>query len=246
MSGYGCVFISLAFCQSDSQPHRNALAVALGDPIDSLYATNDSVPLEQHLGLRDHYRFGFYSFCGSVNGSSGLCSNISAANRFEPFTVILADMPANYSQISESFISMGSFIDSSYLGSFSNGAYYLILIGTVATALALITYAILSSASVRLGLIRRPLIHHGRGLLKHTLLFLLSTVFAVIAALTLLIGATIWTVIIKKAEGINDFIVGQQNNPAPLGITVTTGNALFLVWASWACQLVSILPYMIR
>ena len=128
---------------------RNALAAALGDPIDKLYADNDSVPLEQGLGLRDEYRFGLYSFCASVNGSQGICSNISTANRFEPFTVILADMPANYSQISESFISMGSFIDSSYLGSFSNGAYYLILIGTVATALAFITYAIPSSASVR-------------------------------------------------------------------------------------------------
>ena len=78
------------------------------------------------------------------------------------------------------------------------------------------------------------------------MLFFLSTVFAVIGALTLLIGATIWTVIIKKTEGINDFIVGQQSNPAPLGIDVTTGNAIFLLWASWACLLVSILPYMIR
>ena len=85
-----------------------------------------------------------------------------------------------------------------------------------------------------------------RGFLKHTLLFLLSTVFAVIGALSLLIGATIWTVIIKKAEGINNFVVGSASSPTPLGITVSTGDALFLLWASWACLLVSCLPYMIR
>ena len=84
------------------------------------------------------------------------------------------------------------------------------------------------------------------GFLKHTLLFLLSTVFAVIGALALLIGATIWTVIIKKAESINNFVVGSASQPVPLGITVSTGDALFLVWASWACLLVSIMPYMIR
>ena len=39
-----------------------------------------------------------------------------------------------------------------------------------------------------------------RGLLKHALAFLVSTVFAVVASLFLLIGAVIWTVIIKKAE----------------------------------------------
>lgn len=84
------------------------------------------------------------------------------------------------------------------------------------------------------------------GFLKHTLLFLLSTVFAVIGALALLIGATIWTVVIKKAESINNFVVGSASAPVPLGITVSTGDALFLLWASWACLLVSIMPYMIR
>lgn len=62
----------------------------------------------------------------------------------------------------------------------------------------------------------------------------------------LLIGATIWTVIIKKAESINGFMVGNASDPAPLGITVSMGNAVYLAWAGFVTLLASILPYMIR
>ena len=154
-------------------------------------------------------------------------------------------MPTNYSRISSSLINVGTFIDSNYLGSFSNGAYYLILIGTVATALAFVTYVFTPDSTHKDEFNDAQTDTH-RGLLKHTLLFLLSTGFAIIGTVTLLIGATIWTVIVKKSESINDFVVGQADSPAPLGIVVSTGDAIFLLWASWACILVSILPYMIR
>ena len=62
----------------------------------------------------------------------------------------------------------------------------------------------------------------------------------------LLIGATIWTVIIKKAESINGFMVGNASDPAPLGITVSKGNGVYLAWAGFVTLLASILPYMIR
>ena len=74
----------------------------------------------------------------------------------------------------------------------------------------------------------------------------MSTAFAIIGALALLIGATIWTVIIEKSKSVNDIVVGTAGSQVPLGIFVSTGSALFLLWASWACLLVSILPYMIR
>ncbi|OBZ79074.1 hypothetical protein A0H81_00472 [Grifola frondosa] len=202
--------------------YGNGLSAAIGDPVAGLYTSNASAPLEEHLGLRQIYKFGLYSHCAFVNTSGGICSNHSTANRFEPFTVITADMLTNYSSLTTALVTNVTIIDSPYLGEFTNGAYYLILIGTVCAALTLFT-----------------------GLLKHTFLFLLSTAFAVIGSLTLLIGATIWTVIIKKTESINDFIVGPSTSPAPLGIIVTTGNALFLLWAAFACLIVSILPYMI-
>ncbi|KAI9066719.1 carbohydrate-binding module family 43 protein [Trametes sanguinea] len=201
--------------------YGQALAIALGDPISGLYATNATAPLAQQQGLRDTYKFGLYSYCGYLNGT-GVCSNTTAASRFQPFTALTSDMLTNYTGFTTALITQGTFIDSPYLGNFTNGAYYLIIIGSVATALALFT-----------------------GLLKHTVLFFLSTTFAVIGALALLIGATIWTVIIKKAESINDFVVGHPDALVPLGITVSTGDAIFLLWAAWACLLVSILPYMI-
>ena len=95
------------------------------------------------------YKFGLYSHCAYVNETAGICSNSSTANRFEPFTVIIADMAANYSSITDALVTGTTFSDSQYLGNFSNGAYYLLLIGTICAALALITYASpLSPASI--------------------------------------------------------------------------------------------------
>ncbi|RPD63253.1 hypothetical protein L226DRAFT_451078 [Lentinus tigrinus ALCF2SS1-7] len=213
----------ISMVQVNMSGFGQGLAVALGDPIEGLYTNNASAPLEDQQGLRQLYKFGLYSHCGYVNGSQGICSNVSAANRFEPLRVITADMLANYTQFTNAIITQGTFIDSNYLGDFTNGAYYLILIGTVATALAFIT-----------------------GFLKHTVLFMLSTAFALVGALALLIGATIWTVIIEKSKSVNDIMVGPASSQVSLGILVSTGNAIFLLWASWACLLVSILPYMIR
>lgn len=62
----------------------------------------------------------------------------------------------------------------------------------------------------------------------------------------LLIGAAIWTVIIKKAETINDLMVGKASSPTPLGIVVSMGNGVYLAWAAFACLIASVLPYMIR
>ena len=81
--------------------------------------------------------------------------------------------------------------------------------------------------------------------MRHALGFLVSTVFAIIGSTFLLIGAVIWTVIVKKAQDINDLVV-PTSPPVPLGIEVSVGNGLFLAWAAFACLIVSIVPYMIR
>lgn len=86
-----------------------------------------------------------------------------------------------------------------------------------------------------------------RGLFKHALAFLVSTVFAILSSVMLLIGAVIWTVIIKKAESINGWIVPlPSGTEVPLGISVDVGGGLFLAWAAFACIIASIIPYMIR
>ncbi|KAH9947943.1 Glucanosyltransferase-domain-containing protein [Amylocystis lapponica] len=196
---------------------------ALGDPIEGLYTANASAPLQERAGLRQMYKFGLYSYCAYVNTTHGICSSTSGAKRFQPYNEITADMLANYSSYSDALITNTTFTDSSYLGEFSNGAYYLIIIGSVSTALALLA-----------------------GILKHPLAFVSSTIFAAFGSLMLLIGAIIWTVVIRKAESVNGILVGTASNPVPLGITVSTGNALYLLWAAWVCLLASVLPYMIR
>lgn len=84
-------------------------------------------------------------------------------------------------------------------------------------------------------------------MLKHTLGFFASTTLAVIGSALLLVGVVIWTIIVKKAQVINDIMVGQPGSPpVPLGITVSMGNGIFLAWAAFACLIASTIPYMIR
>ncbi|OCH96693.1 hypothetical protein OBBRIDRAFT_743565 [Obba rivulosa] len=213
----------ISMVRVDVSGYGQGLAGALGDPIQGLYATNASAPLQQKAGLRDFYDFGLYSYCAYVSGGGGICSNHTTANEFRPYEVISADMLTNYSSLTAALIPVSTFTDSSYLGQLSHGAYYPILIGTICATLALIL-----------------------GLLKHTLAFLVSTLVAIMGSLMLLVGAAIWTAIIKKTESsINGLLVGPTASPVPLGITVSTGDALFLLWASCACLIISVLPYMI-
>lgn len=82
-----------------------------------------------------------------------------------------------------------------------------------------------------------------RGLIRHGMTFFISTAFALIGSLLLLIGAAIWTVVINKSDAINDVMVGST--PAPLGIIVSIGPALYMLWAAFAVLLVSVVPYML-
>lgn len=86
-----------------------------------------------------------------------------------------------------------------------------------------------------------------RGVAKHNMTFLVSTLFALAGSLLLLIGASIWTVIVQRAAAINHLVVtGSGGQTTPLGILVSTGPGLFLTWAAFACLVVSVVPYMIR
>ena len=94
---------------------------------------------------------------------------------------------------------------------------------------------------------RLKLILPNSGLIKHALGFLFSTIFSLLATVLLLIGAVIWTVIVKKAQDINGWIVPLPSGiEVPLGIDVSLGNGLLLAWAAFACIAASLIPYMIR
>ena len=90
-----------------------------------------------HAGLRTEYKFGLYSYCAYVNDTHGTCSNSTAGTKLQPYVAFLGDIPSNYTGLTNSFIPDVTFINSNYLGDFSRGAYYLLLLGSIAVALAL-------------------------------------------------------------------------------------------------------------
>lgn len=209
------------------------------DPVVGLYTSNSTAPLGIHAGLRQFYEFGLYSHCAYVNGTAGICSNITAANKFHPYDAIVGDMAANYSQATSAILLGTTFQNSGYLGTQSKAAYYLILLATICTALALVT---LVPCIYRLYKTN----HYCSGVLKHTVAFLLSSTLSVLGSFLLLVGAALWTVIIKKAASLNSHAVNLNGQSIPLGINTSVGPGLYLTWAAFACLTVSIVPYMLR
>jgi hypothetical protein len=195
-----------------------AVQAAILNPVEGLYTDNGSAPLQAEAGLRQTYEFGLYSYCAFVQDGTGLCGNHTIGAQFRPFDTISADMPGNYSVLSAAFIQNPTFRDSKYLGQSSKAAYWMFLLGTICAALTVLT-----------------------GILKNNLTFFVSSMFAVLGSIFLLIGASVWTVLIKKSQAINTTLnaVTQQ----PLGITLSGESGLFIAWAAFVCLAVSVIPY---
>jgi hypothetical protein len=120
---------------------RNGLqALYYPNEIGGLYTSNASAPLQQQQGVRQLYDFGFYSYCAYTNATAGICSNHSTPYEFKPYNYIVADMTTNYSQQITPSIVSGNFRNSNSLGSSSKAGYVLVLLGTIAAALAFITF----------------------------------------------------------------------------------------------------------
>ena len=136
---------------------RNALYSAFSDPILGLYTNNASAPLNARAGLRQLYKFGLYSHCAYVNKTAGLCSNITAAYQFQPYTVLTGDMLSNYSGYTDAIIHNATFANSSSLGESSRSAYYLLLLGSILATISLVTFV--RSFNRRLVSAHLPLFH---------------------------------------------------------------------------------------
>ncbi|PPQ64742.1 hypothetical protein CVT26_002686 [Gymnopilus dilepis] len=195
--------------------------ISNANPVFGLYTNNASAPLQAQAGLRQLYEFGFYSYCAYVDGKSGICGNQTVGHRYTPYDVVTADMAQNYSIITQAIVPENTFRDSKYLGDITQGGYWLILLATICTALALIT-----------------------GIAKNHLTFFLSAIFSIIGTILLLIGAILWTVAVKKSEVINTAV--NPLNQQPLEIIVSQGNGLVITWIAFACLCASVFPYFIR
>ncbi|KAG2023129.1 hypothetical protein CC2G_000820 [Coprinopsis cinerea AmutBmut pab1-1] len=212
---------SIYMVHMNTSGYEPAIELATKNPFE-IYATNASTPLDQGLGLYLDYYWGLYAHCGYLNGTEGQCSNHTLGHRYEPSTTILNDLSPALSILSRSLIpDDSSFTDAKYTGNSTKAAYWMILLGTVCAGLAFIT-----------------------GIPKHNYTFCVSTLFAVAGSILLLIGASIWTVVIKRTEAVNDLIVNAPT-VIPVGIKVSAGKGLTLLWVSFAALTASVIPYMI-
>ncbi|KAF8649867.1 hypothetical protein AX16_005629 [Volvariella volvacea WC 439] len=214
---------SISMLDMNATGYGDALHDALLVPIEGLYTDNASIPLQQRLGIRNYYNFGLYSYCGYINDTVGTCTNRTTAALFQPYEALTMDMRSNYSVITRAILFDNTrFADSENLGTLTRAAYYTLLLGTICAALAFIL-----------------------GVLKFNLTFFASAVLAILGSIFLLVGASIWTAMVNRVSDVNNFMIGTDSNPSLVGISVSAGNGLHLAWASFACLLVSIVPYMI-
>lgn len=79
--------------------------------------------------------------------------------------------------------------------------------------------------------------------MKHPTTFALAFWSSFIGSVLLLIGALLWTEMIKK---VAHFGTALANTEVDLTVDATVGHGLRLCWAAFACLVVSIVPYTLR
>jgi hypothetical protein len=105
--------------------------------------------------------FGLYTYCGFISPTTihppnrsppienatlaallgpGQCSNHTVAQKYHPYEALLADMASNYTKFTDAILPAenNGFRDSGSLGTYTTGAYYLILLATIAVGLAFV------------------------------------------------------------------------------------------------------------
>lgn len=181
---------------------------------DGFFAGNQGVAEAQNNGVKDSYQWGLYNYCAGVaSGSSRACVPRSFGFEWQPVNAILNDAPQDAQDAITSFLPANTFRDSGYLADYSRPAMYLIFIGSCLSLLAWIA-----------------------GLLSHRFAFLGAAFIALLAALTLGVGAALLTAIYTKARDS----IGTQ-----YGVTVSYGNALWMIWGAFVAVVLSIVPYII-
>lgn len=82
------------------------------------------------------------------------------------------------------------------------------------------------------------------GVCKRTVAFFASACLAILATVFIMTAASLWTSAINTSESVNGLILNTTS--IPLGIEVSSGTGLSLLWAAVGCLLVSLVPYVIR
>jgi len=253
--------------------HSSILETFIHNPVSGLYTSDPNAPFGQQAGLREYYELGLYSYCGFVstinatstpstvnatspfvNSSStpnpsigpgrGSCSNHTFARPFTPYVYITSDMLSNYTILSNNFIPDTTFRDSGYLRNSGKAAYWTLLLGTICGGFAIVTYVF----QLLLSFSRSHPSCDNRGIAKNHLTFFLSAIFSLTSAILLLIASSTYSILIKKCEAINSILltVATTDQKIPLGIVVSGGTGIYLIWAACVCMVLSVIPYFIR
>ncbi|WVQ85068.1 hypothetical protein IAT38_007232 [Cryptococcus sp. DSM 104549] len=170
-------------------------------------------------GLRQYYRYGMYNACGYQKDGSGICNSSTFAYPMEPLANMIGDTPEKFRKQTVDIIPSSTFKENGYNHAMTRAGSALIFVGSVGAALALIF-----------------------GLIKFRLSFFVAAVCAGVGAFLLMIGAALWTAVIAKDAWLK--IVKVQYG-YKLGIYVTAGPSLYLVWVAFALTTLSCLPYVI-
>ncbi len=204
---------NIRYVSVDASNLGNALA-STNTATNDLYAANPAAPVAQGNGIRQSYQWGLYNYCaGQPSGDSRACSDKSFGFEWQPVDALLNDAPQDARNGIQNFLPEATFRDSKYLGDYSKPAMYLIFIGSCLALLSWIS-----------------------GLLSHRFAFLGAAFIALLAALTLGVGAALLTAIYTKARDS----VGVQ-----YGVVVHYGNALWMTWGAFVACVLAIVPYIL-
>lgn len=175
-------------------------------------ATRDS----NHDGLRLSYSYGFWSRCaGASQGSPDYCTPRAFGAEFSPATQLLADLPDKYAAAFNKTVPASIFTDNGYLQDFTRAASLLAFAG---------------SAAVGLGWLL--------AFLPWKFFFAASAVFSLVGTLALAISAVIYTIIVSRVSAA---VADATVEGVKLGLTVSMGKGLYLLWGATAASLVSVL-----
>ncbi|KZP00761.1 hypothetical protein CALVIDRAFT_211940 [Calocera viscosa TUFC12733] len=213
---------SLSMVSMNVTSFASCLENSTGDPFPGMYQPNASAPLGEHLGLRDIYSWGFFSYCASVvtNTTVIQCTNHTFGYRFNPLDAMLSDILSNSSTISQFTIPQTTqFTNMTYLGNLSNAGFYLIFVGTLCAFLATVL-----------------------AIKHHRLTFAISMSFLIASIVLVLAGSALWTTIVQGAMQIN---MTPAAGGSCLGIAVSHGTSQWLIWAAFAVLVLSLPPYVI-
>ncbi|TIA88510.1 hypothetical protein E3P99_02538 [Wallemia hederae] len=207
---------ALKYTSVDTSTLAQQLTASNGElDVSNLYASDATAALGDSQGVRQQYYFGQYAYCGtSEDRRDGTCELARDADaefigRLDPYTYIVDDTPQPLKDAVRGLLSTNqpTFAASDYLRKYSAAGYWLVFLSAIFTGVALFSGVIPTRYTIAFG-----------------------GVFALLAFLTVAVGASILTALIVKMRHINS---------DALGVTVHYGVSLWLVWITTFILLVA-------